>query len=91
MNFLIGIDLDSHNQLQLLKRFFNAKQIARVEVKQTQHGYHFRIFKRASIRQNLQLDIILEIAAGKWLGMRLKSINLTHQNGLIHYLKAKLQ
>jgi hypothetical protein len=62
---VIGIDVDSKNQLGMLKRYFNAQKIGRVEIKETQHGYHIRIFRRASIRQNIQTRLRLGDCIGR--------------------------
>jgi hypothetical protein len=62
---LIGIDVDGKNQLRMLKRYFNAQNIGRVEIKETQHGFHIRIFKRASIRQNIQSRLYLGDCIGR--------------------------
>ena len=58
----IGIDIDSHNRLNLLKTYFNARYFfpgARIEVKATAQGFHFRIFQQHTIKQNLKVRMAL--------------------------------
>ncbi|MEM0121275.1 MAG: hypothetical protein QXZ22_08620 [Sulfolobales archaeon] len=50
---MIAIDLDSKNQLQLLKVYFNARHISdKVEVFETQRGYHILVW---GIKHNIDL------------------------------------
>jgi hypothetical protein len=56
----VGVDLDAPSELKLLKTFFNAKYgNKKVTVKRTRHGYHIRIYKKHSIRQNFDVRMNL--------------------------------
>ena len=49
----IGIDLDKCSEFTLLKTYFNATAMnCPVTVKRTRHGYHIRIFKKNSLKEN---------------------------------------
>lgn len=62
---VIGLDVDGKNQLRMLEKYFNASKIGRTEIKETAHGYHIRIFKRASIRKNIQTRLHLGDCKGR--------------------------
>jgi hypothetical protein len=49
----------------MLEKFFNASNIARTEIKETKNGFHIRIFKRAGIRQNIQIRLHLGDCKGR--------------------------
>jgi hypothetical protein len=52
----VGLDLDAPSELTLLKATINAAAIAKkIEVKRTGHGYHVRIFKKHSLKQNFDV------------------------------------
>jgi hypothetical protein len=58
----VGVDLDTHSELQVLKSYFNAKTLfpkSPVEVKITGHGFHLRIFKQHSLKANIVARRIL--------------------------------
>lgn len=61
----IGLDVDSKNQLRMLEKYFNSSKIGRTEIKETQHGYHIWIQKRAGIRQNIQTRLCLGDCKGR--------------------------
>jgi len=43
----ISIDIDSFNQFELLRKYFNAKNTGLpIKIFQTGHGYHIQLFKR---------------------------------------------
>lgn len=52
----IGVDLDTHNELKLLKTYFNAKFIGKdVKVYETLHGFHVHIFVKNNLETNLKV------------------------------------
>jgi hypothetical protein len=55
----IGVDLDRPSRLRLLMSYFNAKTFFphnKVEIKETGHGFHIRIYRRcSSIEKNLDV------------------------------------
>ena len=58
----ICLDLDAKNQLQLLKTYFNAKAMfpnSPIELKETEQGFHIRIFKNHSVHENFQTRMTL--------------------------------
>lgn len=54
----IGLDVDNPSQLRLLKTFFNAHYFfpnERIEVTETGRGFHFRIFRGHTLKQNFEV------------------------------------
>lgn len=65
-NGIIGVDIDSKNQMRLLKVFFNAKMFAEpVDVKETTHGFHLRIPKRTSLWRHHEARLMLSDCKGR--------------------------
>jgi hypothetical protein len=63
----VSIDLDSKNQFNLLKVYFNMKRISEhVEVKETGKGFHVKgYFENRTPEQNIHLRRILGDCAGR--------------------------
>lgn len=40
----IGIDIDTKNQFELLKKYFNSRRFGECETYETLHGFHIHIF-----------------------------------------------
>lgn len=56
----VGIDIDTKNQFELLRRYFNSKRFGDVLVYETLHGYHLHIYREnRSIEDNMQIRMIL--------------------------------
>jgi hypothetical protein len=55
----IGLDLDGKNRFRLLKAYFNALKLGKVNVYETEHGYHLKIEKALSPEENIQVRMIL--------------------------------
>jgi len=56
-NDRIGLDLDRKNRFELLRRYFNAKNLGKVIVTETRHGFHLRIF----VERDIPLEKTLEL------------------------------
>jgi len=56
----IGIDIDSKNQFEMLKRYFNSKRFGESLVYETKHGYHIQIYKKnRTSKENMLIRHIL--------------------------------
>lgn len=56
----IGVDIDSHNQFNLLKTYFNASNFGIVTVEQTpSKGYHLKIYGNFTVEEGLQIRRLL--------------------------------
>ena len=54
---IIGIDLDGHDGLKLLRTYFNAKQYGKVTTYYTKHGFHLVIELNNPVARWKSLDI----------------------------------
>lgn len=62
----IGVDIDSKNQMRLLKAYYNAGMIAKpLDVKETKHGFHLRIPKRTSLWRAIETRLTLGDCRGR--------------------------
>lgn len=43
---MFGVDIDTKSELRLLMTFINASQLGNVDVRETSHGYHYRVYTK---------------------------------------------
>jgi len=55
----IGIDLDSNNRFQMLKTYFNASHLGKVEVYKTRKGFHVIVRRRTDLARRLEIRRML--------------------------------
>ena len=58
----IGVDLDSHDPLRMLMVYYNARYMYPaypVEVRTTRKGFHVKIWKQATIEEDIEIRRIL--------------------------------